>query len=424
MSDKMRILWHINNMVPLGGNKSSIVNEGWISGLAMELVKRDDVELIVCYGQCYSNELQDSLIGKIRAIGYFNDNVEVYHEELSETLAEILDEVKPDVVHIMGSEYPHSLSMYYACEKLGIESKALVSLQGVLYEYAKVYDYAIAPKYIRKKTIRDIQFKRRSIFEEKQDFERRGEYEKELFSKDITFLGRTSWDEACVRNINIEAKYRHSDEILRKSFYENRWSIEKCERKSIFISQATYPIKGFHLFLQAIPELIKRFPDTRIYVAGRNPLVYHTKRINMGAYERYCYSLMLRAKATKNIVFLGPLEENDMVRQYLNSNVFVSPSVIENSCNSVGEAMIMGVPTISSLVGGISTLIEDSVDGYTYALDRGDVLVDRICQIFADDQLAIELSEEATKKAQKLHNRVEIVTNLIEIYKEISSNEK
>lgn len=423
MSDRVRVLWHINNMVPLGGNKTSFVNEGWLSGLAMELVKRDDMELIVCYGQSYSEEVQDSQIGKIRVIGYFNDNIEVYHAELSDKLAKILDEVKPDVVHIMGSEYPHSLSMYYACEKLGMCSKVFVSLQGIVYEYAKVYDYAIDSKYIRKKTIRDIQFKRRSVLEEKQDFECRGECEKELFSKDITFLGRTRWDEACVKNINTGAKYKHSDEILRESFYENEWSIDKCERKSIFISQATYPIKGFHLFLQAIPDLIKKFPDVKIYVAGRNPLVYHTRRINMGAYERYCYSLMLKAKATKNIVFLGALEEKDIVRQYINANVFVSPSIIENSCNSVGEAMIMGVPTVSSLVGGISTLIEDGVDGYTYDLDRGDVLIDRICQIFENDQLAVKLSEEAKKKAQKLHNRDEIVTNLMRVYKDTLINE-
>lgn len=424
MSDKMRILWHINNMVSLDGNKSEIVNAGWISGLAAALLKRDEIELVVCYGQNISKSLQDTFAGRIRAIGYFNNNIEIYHEELKIVLAKIVLDVKPDVIHIMGTEYPHSLSMYSACEQCGVSDKVIVSIQGIISECAKVYDYGIPPKYINKKTIRDIQFKRRSILEEKKAFEYQGRFEKELFSKGATFLGRTNWDKECLKSISSEAKYIHSDEILREAFYEHTWSIDSCERHSIFISQATYPIKGFHLFVQSVPKLIEKYPDVKIYVAGRNPLMYHTRRINMGAYERYCYSLMLRAKATKNIMFLGALDEKEMIKYYLNANVFVSSSVIENSCNSVGEAMIMGVPTVSSLVGGISSLIEDEKDGYTYPISRGDVLVDRICQIFADDQLAIELSDKAKKKAQKLHNRDEIVTNLIEIYKEISSNEK
>jgi glycosyltransferase involved in cell wall biosynthesis len=41
-----------------------------------------------------------------------------------------------------------------------------------------------------------------------------------------------------------------------------------------------------------------------------------------------------------------------MKSEYLNCKVFVSPSPIENSPNSVWDAEILGVPTVASYVGG------------------------------------------------------------------------
>lgn len=419
VGNKLRVLWHINNMVPLGENKVNFVNEGWISGLALELVKKREVELIVCYGQSICKEVIEEKIGSIRTIGYYNCNRELYQENLISKIAGILFREKPDIVHIMGTEYPHSLSVYYACENLGISDRVIVSIQGIISECAKLYDYRLPDRLLKKKTVRDWQFKRTSIFEEKQKFEYQGKYEKELFCKKVVFLGRTSWDQQCLKEQNVDVDYRHCDEVLRRSFYESVWNIENCRRRSIFISQATYPLKGFHLFLEVLPVIVKRYPDVMVYVAGNNPLVYHTKRINMGTYERYCYTLLKRAKGTKNVIFLGALKEEDMVKQYLAANLFISPSILENSCNSVGEAMLLGVPTISSLVGGISSLIEDGVDGFYYPLDRRDLFVERVSQIFDNDELAISLSEKAKLKAASLHNPDMIVDDLINIYMDV-----
>lgn len=43
-------------------------------------------------------------------------------------------------------------------------------------------------------------------------------------------------------------------------------------------------------------------------------------------------------------MLLGPLNEEKMHEQYLKANVFVIPSVIENSPYSLSEAMMLGVP--------------------------------------------------------------------------------
>ena len=66
------------------------------------------------------------------------------------------------------------------------------------------------------------------------------------------------------------AQYYHNNEVLRKSFYDGKWSFDNCEKHSIFISQATTPIKGLHIMLRAMPLIKKKYPDVKLYVAGAN----------------------------------------------------------------------------------------------------------------------------------------------------------
>lgn len=63
------------------------------------------------------------------------------------------------------------------------------------------------------------------------------------------------------------------------------------------------------------------------------------------------------------------LDEKQMVQQYLNANVFVLASAVENSPNSLNEAMITGTPCIVSYVGGIGNRMRMGEDGFLYPQD-------------------------------------------------------
>ena len=113
------------------------------------------------------------------------------------------------------------------------------------------------------------------------------------------------------------------------------------------------------------------------------------------------------------------LNEKEMVDMYLRSNVFLCPSSIENSSNSLGEAMLLGVPCIASYVGGIPDLLKNKEEGFLYQHNDSMMLAYYIMQIFKDSQLAKTLSEKARLKASTTHSK-EINTNtLISIYNKI-----
>ena len=117
-------------------------------------------------------------------------------------------------------------------------------------------------------------------------------------------------------------------------------------------------------------------------------------------------------------------EENaeQMLAQYLESNVFVSPSSIENSPNSVGEAMLLGMPVISSDVGGVRDMLEDNREGWLYDNSDVDRLAQLVCHGFAKENESEVLSAAAAAAvhAGRTHDPDANYSRLMEIYHEIN----
>ena len=124
------------------------------------------------------------------------------------------------------------------------------------------------------------------------------------------------------------------------------------------------------------------------------------------------------------VIFLGALQAEQMKEHYLNSNVFVSASTIENSPNSVGEAMILGVPTITSDVGGVKEMLVHGMEGYIYPMDEPYMLAYYIDMIFSDDALATKLGKAAKKRAVKNHDRESVAKELMKNYNTIINRSK
>ena len=413
----MKVLWHINLEIPLGDK--NIVNEGWIGALAKELSSLEEIQLYLLFPQNRQSKLLCGQIDGCKYIGYYNNQITKYNPHLANRLAGIIKKINPDIVHIMGTEYPHSYSVYEACEQIGIQNNVVTSIQGVISECAKHIDDFVPNRIKNSKTLYDYYKKNMSLCEMKDNFTERGRYEKALLSKVNHIIGRTDWDKAFVNRHNDKANYYYNQEVMRQVFYDNVWNLQKCRRHSIFISQASYALKGFHIFLKGLKVIVNKYPDTHVFVAGHSQLFYSDSRFKLGRYDRYCFDLMGRYKLFDNVDFVGPLNEEQMLKMYLSANVFVCSSTIENSSNSIGEAMLLGVPVVTSYVGGISSLVKDKIDALCF--ENGDYthMAKQIMKIFAADDLACGLSGEARERALELHDKKVIKAGLLEIYNNI-----
>ena len=88
--------------------------------------------------------------------------------------------------------------------------------------------------------------------------------------------------------------------------------------------------------------------------------------LKLPAYGKYLKKLIRENQLEEKINMLGRIDAEEMKKQYLSCQVFVCPSVLENSPNSVGEAMLLGVPCVAANVGGIHNILTDGGDGFLY----------------------------------------------------------
>lgn len=408
----MKVLWISNIIFPelcKELNIDSPVIAGWMQSGAKALLDIDQ-EIQLAVASPYDGTEVKCI--DTFAIRYYLFPSKKGNQEIH--LKKIYDDFLPDVTHIHGTEYFHALASANSCNP----KKTVVSIQGMVSVYSNYYFGGIEKSHI-KTSLRDI-LRFDTLKTQQKNMAKRGKAEIEVLQKVNHVIGRTSWDKAHVWAINPNANYYAVNETLRPSFYETQWTLSDCEPYSIFLSQAHYPIKGIQQIIKALPLVKKHFPNVKVYVAGGNIIDKPFYRKNGFAY--YLEKLMKRYNVRDCFEFLGALEEKEMVKRFQKSHVFVCPSAIENSPNSVGEAQLIGTPCIASYVGGSMDMIEDGKTGFLYRFEEIELLAYRICELFSHQTLSEKISNNARIEARKRHHAIQNAYDLISVYKKINTH--
>lgn len=419
----MKVLWYVNIVMPEAakaiGAKATNAG-GWLTGAARGL-QDTNVELFV---MSVTHLVREPKSVSASGITYFL----IPRQNYIENFKKILSELQPDLVHIHGTEYPYNTQLVHLCSKKG--TKHVVSLQGIMYQCAKHYDDGLPDSFHKVKPLLRLMGKvygGDSIALEKKRFEEQGKLEIEALKVAQAVIGRTQWDKTSALAVNPDLTYYHVNENLRDTFYAGEhWEYQNCEPYAIFVSQGNYPIKGLHMLLNAMPELIKRYPQVQVYVGGFAPVYRSNPYLDrivdyFFEYQGYIKKRIKEMGLQRYIHFTNPLTAEQMKKQFLKSNVFLSCSSIENSPNSVGEAMILGVPIVASNVGGTGSMLTDGEDGILYDFFDMDLMINAISEIFDRQDLTESFSENAKRHAKVTHDCEKNKNDLCEVYKTILS---
>ena len=417
----MKVLWLCNLMpsiVAKALKKTATNKEGWILGMANQVMKNNDLQLALAFPV-----QEEAVHGEVDGIQYYgfpedSNHPEQYDATLESALGFICEEFHPDVIHCFGTEYPHTLAMLRIKEW---KSKVLVHIQGVIELYAKEYCTGLPEDVVEAATFRDV-LKKDSIWQQKEKFVARGEHERDVFRLAEQVCGRTDFDKNYVAQVNPSCMYYPLNETLRPEFYGHRWDAEKCRKHSIFVAQGNYPIKGLHFMLEALATIRDAYPDVHLYVAGDCITAYGTlkEKIKLSAYGKYLRNLVQKHGLEENVTFLGSLGVGEILKQYLNSHVYVIPSVLENSPNSLGEAMLLGMPCVASRVGGIPSLATEGKEVLMYDLEDTKALAEHVLRLFEDEKYAGELGAAAAARANLTHDAQANYKMLCWIYETIA----
>lgn len=402
----MKVLWLCNLVIPElcdeFGFRKPVVG-GWLTGMWDAMKQDSQYELAICIPIKDAGRAKD---GKFENYKYYSFQ---WQEDCDgstnqiDRFIEILEDFNPDIVHIWGTEYIHTNSMIEACIHKGIIERVLINIQGLLHKYTEDYQFGLSSDYSD------------SILE---SMILRQKYEIDSLSKVYNVSGRTEWDKNCVKKINPKINYYHCGEILRSSFYGNSsWDYNNCDKHTILVSQANYCLKGFHLIIKHLADLFKEYPDLKVKVCGKSPID------GISNYSQIMERLIKEYNLEDVISFIGLRSEQEMLEEYLKANVFLSTSLIENSSNSVCEALSVGLPVVSSNVGGMSSIIENGSNGLLYPLGKEEKAIEYIKKIFEQKNIAESLRKNAINSSQKLNGKQECSNTLKSIYSSIYCNE-
>ncbi len=420
----MKVLWVVNTIFPYPASKLGMVAPcfgGWAHSLYSGINKGKKIDF--CIVATYTGKEQKKYVDK-NTVYYLipNKKENKYNSKLRKYWKIIIEDFNPDIVHIHGTEYPKALPLIEEYPSLNY----IVSIQGFLTSYSRVYNSNLEFSILLKNlTVRDF-FKPKTGYLTSIDYKNRAKYEKRIIESINNVIGRTDWDRAEVLAINPNIHYYQGEENLRKCFYEGKWDINKINRHTIFFSQAQSIIKGFYLMIEALKIIKVKYPDVKVIVAGNNILDTSTikGRLKRQSYTKYLQKLINKYDLKNNIIFTGFLSAEQYKEKLISCNVFVQASSVENSSNSLGEAMILAVPCVASNVGGTATMLVDKQEGFLYPYTEPELLAYYVEKFFDDDDLCKKMGANASRHAVTRHAWDNNAKVTIETYEDIIRRNK
>ena len=125
-----------------------------------------------------------------------------------------------------------------------------------------------------------------------------------------------------------------------------------------------------------------------------------------------------------NIQFLGFCSPERLINEMCQSTMYVHTAYIENSPNSICEAQMIGMPIISTMVGGIATLVRNGVEGDLLPANDPWQLANAIVELAKDQSRMKSYSEHSRQHALERHNPDSILQQLLVCYKDLVNNKE
>lgn len=416
----MRVLWvSIIEFPPLAKElgHSLPLGCGWLYSSAMALKKNiSELQLgVIVYS--YEDQFEEYHIDDITYYLVPTKSMESSDKRQIAACYEAITIFQPELIHIHGTE--HSLAQA-VCKANTANIKTVVNIQGLASGIAPFADGGLS-LWDKLTNITPLDFYRGTfLLNARRSMYKRAKCEEYVIRHSSDIIGRTQWDRDHVKTINPGINYHFMNETLRDSFYEEPyWSYEKCQKYTIFLSNSNVPLKGVHVFMKALQIIVKKYPKTQVNICGSSVLNNDLKTmIHFQGYHLYLRRMVKKMGIVEHLNFMGALTEMQMKQAYLDANVYVLCSAIENSSNSLCEAQMLGVPVVASYCGGTPTLVTDGETGYLYRYEEADMLAQRIMDLF-NIQDHTDLSKRERHTASERHNRQANANRLVEIYNSI-----
>ena len=163
------------------------------------------------------------------------------------------------------------------------------------------------------------------------------------------------------------------------------------EKIILYVGRLVYE-KGIQHLIAAMPKILSNYHDAKLVIAGKGGMIDELKAETS--------SLGLDNK----VYFTGYMDSKKVQKMYKCADVAVFPSTYEPFGIVALEAMLAGVPTVVSDVGGLDEIVTHGVDGMKSYAGNSNSIADSVTALLYDHQLATNISKKARQKVKEQFN--------------------
>jgi glycosyltransferase involved in cell wall biosynthesis len=308
---------------------------------------------------------------------YLPLNKITWYYRLRRKVNRVIEKINPDIIHSHGTEDAYS----YIGVNYSVPS--IVSIQGIVSELFKVMPFDLS-----------------LLFQIP--------IEKSTLKKAINVGCRTEWDKQLVKKINPASNIHYLPEAIKYIFFEKD---RNPKDSTILYVASLIERKGIEILIHSLIPIRKHFADIKLRIIGSGDLKYVT----------YLKHLADHLNLTDNISWLGPLPSERIAEELSTATVYILPTFMDNSPNSLAEAMAVGVPCIASSVGGVPSMINDGHDGLLVEPKNVEDLASKTILLLKNKELQNELSNNAKKTAKERNYPPYVAKTTLDVYKRVTN---
>lgn len=163
--------------------------------------------------------------------------------------------------------------------------------------------------------------------------------------------------------------------------------------------------KGFEYLIEAMSEVLKKYPDAKFLIAGEGPL------------KNRLVAESEKLSVVDRIAFAG--FRSDVKEILASIDVLAMPSLLEGLPLVLLEAMAMAKTIVATRIDGITEVLEDGKTGLLVPAKNSHALADVLIEILKDKKKASLLGRNARKMAEEKFSVERMVRQTESVYEKL-----
>lgn len=321
------------------------------------------------------------------------------------TIAEagkIMDEFKPDVLHVHNYKFLITPSIFYAAKQRGIKTvltlhnyRLMVPCGNFMTKDGKVCEKCLTESPLNILKYRCAQGSFLKSYLQYRLFTKTKFKLNKLVDLVDTYIVLSNFAKNKLTQTGVPAEQI----VVKPNFIttENISELPAKKKRAVFIGRLSFE-KGLLNLIEDWSAV--NYP---LYVIGTGPQENKAKEIS---------------KSNKNITFLGNME-NKKVKEFLaESSFLVFPSTLyEGMPITILEAMSVGVPVIATNLGPRNEMIQNGINGFLYENGNGTEFIDKVNMLIENKELRNKMGTAAKEEYSRKYTSEINFKMLVNIYK-------